>query len=323
MAAGVIPDPYLDGNEAALSWMYDIDWRYAARLDADALDLRPPGVGERVDLVFDGIDTVGDRTAGGRAGQVELGRTYNMHRSYRFDIRHTSRGRPLTLEVDLHSATAYAEAERQRLGRPARGVLGAVQLHPQDGLQLRLGLGARPAYRRHLAAGPAASAGASPGWRRCGPWSPSTAPAPAGRGAGRRRAPGRAGAADGCAADDRRPPSRERRCLLAPRARRRLSSRCPTRRCGGPSATASSRCPTSRSPCQQPDQELDAGSAGSGSAPSSSTPPATRRHRVHLRRQRPAGVRQGRQLDPRRRLPDPDHPRAARRAGSTRPSTPT
>ena len=23
MAAGVIPDPYLDGNEAALRWMYD------------------------------------------------------------------------------------------------------------------------------------------------------------------------------------------------------------------------------------------------------------------------------------------------------------
>jgi len=25
MAAGVIPDPYLDGNEAAIRWMYPID----------------------------------------------------------------------------------------------------------------------------------------------------------------------------------------------------------------------------------------------------------------------------------------------------------
>ena len=33
MTAGVIPDPYLDGNEEALRWMYDIDWRYAAALD--------------------------------------------------------------------------------------------------------------------------------------------------------------------------------------------------------------------------------------------------------------------------------------------------
>ena len=59
MAAGVIPDPYLDGNEAALRWMHEIDWRYATTLDADALDLRSPSPGERVDLVFDGIDTVG------------------------------------------------------------------------------------------------------------------------------------------------------------------------------------------------------------------------------------------------------------------------
>ena len=32
MAAGVIADPYLDGNEAALTWTYDIDWRYATVL---------------------------------------------------------------------------------------------------------------------------------------------------------------------------------------------------------------------------------------------------------------------------------------------------
>ena len=37
MAAGVIPDPYLDGNEEALRWMYDIDWRYAAALDPVSL----------------------------------------------------------------------------------------------------------------------------------------------------------------------------------------------------------------------------------------------------------------------------------------------
>jgi beta-mannosidase len=59
MAAGVIPHPYLDGNEAALSWMHEIDWRFATRLDGDAFDLRSPSPGERVDLVFDGIDTVG------------------------------------------------------------------------------------------------------------------------------------------------------------------------------------------------------------------------------------------------------------------------
>jgi beta-mannosidase len=137
MAAGVIPDPYLDGNEAALTWMYDIDWRYATTLDLDALDLEPPASDERVDLVFQGIDTVGIvrlvpmhaepfdkvRTAlveahpstGSGRSKIELGRTYNMHRSYRFDISPHLDGNSVELEVDLQSATAYAEAERERL----------------------------------------------------------------------------------------------------------------------------------------------------------------------------------------------------------------
>ena len=39
MAAGVIPDPYLDGNEAALRWMHEIDWRYATALDPGTVAL--------------------------------------------------------------------------------------------------------------------------------------------------------------------------------------------------------------------------------------------------------------------------------------------
>jgi beta-mannosidase len=114
MAAGLIPDPYLDGNEAALRWMHKIDWRYATTLDADAL--RSPSPAERVDLVFDGIDTVGVVRIGVGANRVELGRTYNMHRSYRFDISPHLTGEAIELEVDLHSASAYAEAEQERLG---------------------------------------------------------------------------------------------------------------------------------------------------------------------------------------------------------------
>ena len=116
MAAGVIPDPYLDGNEAALRWMYEIDWRYATVLDQHDVALEPPGPRERVDLVFEGIDTVGTVRLGHGTEKAELGRTYNMHRSYRFDISSHVGGGQLELEVDLHSATAYAEAERQRLG---------------------------------------------------------------------------------------------------------------------------------------------------------------------------------------------------------------
>ena len=115
MAAGVIPDPYLDGNEAALTWMYDIDWRYATTLDPDALDLESPASDDRVDLVFEGIDTIGSIRIGGDAHRVELGRTYNMHRSYRFDISPHLDGSSVDMEVDLQSATGYVEAERDRL----------------------------------------------------------------------------------------------------------------------------------------------------------------------------------------------------------------
>ncbi len=123
MAAGVIPDPYLDGNEAALSWMHDIDWRYATALDPTTVALEAPGPVERVDLIFDGIDTIATVRLGAMraelveaAEQVELGRTYNMHRSYRFDISPHLTGGAMELQVDLHSASAYAEAEQERLG---------------------------------------------------------------------------------------------------------------------------------------------------------------------------------------------------------------
>jgi beta-mannosidase len=120
MAAGVIPDPYLDGNEVALRWMHDIDWRYATALDPNSAPLQQPGPGERVDLIFEGIDTIATVRLGTEANKIELGRTYNMHRTYRFDISSQAIGEPLELEVDLYSATAYAEAERARLGdRPS------------------------------------------------------------------------------------------------------------------------------------------------------------------------------------------------------------
>jgi beta-mannosidase len=116
MAAGAIPDPYLDANEAALRWMHEIDWRYATVFDPRTVMLAAPGSGTRVDLVFDGIDTIATVRLGEGSDWIELGRTFNMHRSYRFDISPYLTGRPAELQVDLQSATAYAEAEQERLG---------------------------------------------------------------------------------------------------------------------------------------------------------------------------------------------------------------
>jgi beta-mannosidase len=111
MAAGVIADPYLDRNEAELSWMHRVDWRYSTAFEAAG-----PRPGERVDLVFDGIDTVGTVELNGSV----LGHTANMHRGYRFDVRDVLREGGNDLAVTLTSALTHAEAMEARLGRRQR-----------------------------------------------------------------------------------------------------------------------------------------------------------------------------------------------------------
>jgi beta-mannosidase len=111
MAADVIPDPYLGRNEADLTWMHRVDWRYSTAFQAEA-----PRPGERVELVFDGIDTVGTVELNGRV----LGDTANMHRSYRFDVREVLREGRNDLAVTLRSALTHAEEMEARLGRRQR-----------------------------------------------------------------------------------------------------------------------------------------------------------------------------------------------------------
>ncbi|MBP2338908.1 beta-mannosidase [Saccharothrix coeruleofusca] len=107
LRAGLIPDPYLDRNEAELAWAHRADWRFATTFTADAA--RP---GERVELVFDGIDTVAAIELNGTL----LGRTANMHRGYRFDVREVLRDGDNELVVTLFSALAHAERVERELG---------------------------------------------------------------------------------------------------------------------------------------------------------------------------------------------------------------
>jgi beta-mannosidase len=115
LAAGLIADPYLDGNEAATAWIARTGWIYETtfdwapdgdRVDLDRVDL------DRVDLVCHGLDTVASVTVNG----TEVGRTANMHRSYRFDVGGILRAGVNTLTVRFDSPYAYAEALRQQLG---------------------------------------------------------------------------------------------------------------------------------------------------------------------------------------------------------------
>jgi beta-mannosidase len=107
LAAGLIPDPYLDDNERALTWIGRTGWEYAT-----TFRWTPGAPGDRVDLVCAGLDTVATVELNG----VELGRTANMHRSYRFDARPALRAGDNELVVRFESAYAYAERWRDTLG---------------------------------------------------------------------------------------------------------------------------------------------------------------------------------------------------------------
>ncbi|WP_225095561.1 glycoside hydrolase family 2 protein [Streptomyces sp. CoH27] len=105
LAAGVIQDPFLGRNETGAAWVGRREWTYTTELSA-------ANGQERTDLVFGGLDTAAEITLDGRL----LGRTRNMHRSYRFPVT-GSAGR---LAVRFASAYTEAEAVRDRLGeRPA------------------------------------------------------------------------------------------------------------------------------------------------------------------------------------------------------------
>lgn len=104
-AAGVTDDPYLDDQEAAQRWIGQSRWQYRTEFDLD-------GLGPSLDLVFDGIDTVSTVRLNGHV----LGRSENMHRGYRFDIRGAAQRGTNVLEVDLESPVREADRRSLELG---------------------------------------------------------------------------------------------------------------------------------------------------------------------------------------------------------------
>ncbi len=120
LAAGLIPDPYLDDNESLLRWIGSTDWNYRTEFE-----WRPDGA-DRVELVFAGLDTVAEISLNG----ANIGATRNMHRSYRFDVTKTLLEGTNTLSVAFSSPVRHADAESMRLGyRPH------VNHHPYNAIR--------------------------------------------------------------------------------------------------------------------------------------------------------------------------------------------
>ena len=247
-----------------------------------------------------------------------LARTVNMHRTYRFDVRGRLVEGTNQLSVTFGSAIRYADRDQPRARSPAARQPPPVQRGAQDGLQLRLGLGPGPGHGRHLAAGDACSPGAPRGWPPYDRSSTSTAAAAR---------------------------SRCRSTSSGRRWRRRLvvgasvggATAALTLEPGQTSGTVSLSVDGVERwwPRGHGDQPLYELAVTLRDAAAPDVPLDTWRRRIGFRtvrlvteedehgtsfsfvRQRPAGVRQGRQLDPGRHLPAPGRPGALRRP--TRP----
>jgi len=106
LAAGAIPDPYLDDNEALLKWIGVCDWEYRTTF------AWAPDDADHHELVFDGLDTVATVVLNG----TEVARTANMHRTYRFDVAHLLRRGDNELVVTFASPVRHADAQSLELG---------------------------------------------------------------------------------------------------------------------------------------------------------------------------------------------------------------
>ncbi|MVQ40687.1 glycoside hydrolase family 2 protein [Microbacterium sp. MAH-37] len=110
LAAGLIPDPYLDDNEALLAWIGLVDWTYTTTFEWS------PDGHERHDLVFDGLDTVATVRVNGRV-MLEAA---NQHRSYRIDLRDVLMPGANMIEVAFRSPIKYANAQSLEFGARPR-----------------------------------------------------------------------------------------------------------------------------------------------------------------------------------------------------------
>ncbi|WP_454848051.1 glycoside hydrolase family 2 protein [Rhizobium binxianense] len=106
LANRLIPDPYVDVNEISNDWIGRAGWTYRCSFEATP---DPDMVHE---LVFDGLDTIAAIELNGE----EIDRTFNMHRTYRFDVSALLKSGENRLAVTFRSVYAYGEDMRKQYG---------------------------------------------------------------------------------------------------------------------------------------------------------------------------------------------------------------
>ncbi|HEY5514631.1 MAG TPA: glycoside hydrolase family 2 protein [Pengzhenrongella sp.] len=125
LAAGLIPDPYLDDNEPVLGWIGRSAWEYATTFVVGPEEVEGRGR-ERVELVLAGVDTLAHVAVNG----VGLAQTQNQFRTYRLDVSGALRPGDNELVVTFASALDHVERVAER-----EGELPHVNAHPFNELR--------------------------------------------------------------------------------------------------------------------------------------------------------------------------------------------
>lgn len=122
LALGRIPDPFYGDQELAVQWVAESDWEYRLIFEPTAQLFAE----ERVMLVCDGLDTLAEVWLNGRS----LGKTDNMFRRYRWDVREWLKSGPNELLVRFSSPVAYARARQAErpLRTPSQSIPGGSYL---------------------------------------------------------------------------------------------------------------------------------------------------------------------------------------------------
>ena len=117
LALGRIPDPFVADNEKRVQWVAETDWeyRFSFRVAPELLSE------EQIFLVCDGLDTLATVTLNGH----ELGRTDNMFRQYRWDVKSFVHDAVNDLHIIFRSPVRYI-TEKQQI----RAMFGVSQAIP-------------------------------------------------------------------------------------------------------------------------------------------------------------------------------------------------
>ncbi len=109
-AAGIIPDSFIACNEKQVQWVGEKDWVYEKTFSIDKDFLAQ----ENQILVFDMLDTLAEVYL----NQTLLGKTANVYRQYKFDIKGIVSGGKNSLRIVFRSPLPYIKGKQRRRPLP-------------------------------------------------------------------------------------------------------------------------------------------------------------------------------------------------------------